>query len=152
MDGPEESPRPVSPASRPGSFGRVWLRAKALWHKQPLVLWRVVWNDDELRVVCDRVDLVEEPQESVRWEEVTEVAVFKVDYFTVDQIRLCFTSLDDTSLEIHEEMEGFLELVQDLPSHLLGCRTFESWFDEAAFPAFEANWTAIWSRAESSSQ
>ena len=85
-----------------------------------------------------------EPSE-LRWSEVEEVHAFKRDEFTTDLICLAFKkSGKDEYYEIHEEMAGYHDLVETLPTHLPGFNL--EWFLAVAFPAFETNHQVIWKK------
>jgi hypothetical protein len=79
------------------------------------------------------------------WNEVEEVHAFKRDLFTTDLICLAFKRAGmNEYLEIHEEMAGYHDLLQTLPSRLPGFSV--GWFFDVAFPAFETNHRTIWKR------
>jgi hypothetical protein len=78
----------------------------------------------------------------MRWAEVHRATAFKRDLFTVDCICLLFARLDDTGLELGEEMAGWRSFVAALPLHLPGCH--DDWFSTVAFPAFAPNPTEIY--------
>jgi len=73
---------------------------------------------------------------SVLWSEVEKVTVFKRDRMTVDEICMVLEVSGSPALEVNEEMPGWQELVQGLPTYLPGARLWEEWFEKVAFPAF----------------
>jgi hypothetical protein len=80
------------------------------------------------------------------WKKVEEVHAFKRDLFTTDLICLAFKREGTNDyIEVHEEMEGYHDLLQTLPSRLPGFTL--AWFSDVAFPAFETNHQTIWKRA-----
>ena len=85
-------------------------------------------------------------QDILQWRDVIRVEAFKRDLYVVDQICLLFIKTDGFGLEINEEMSGFGELVQYLPTYLPGCQTFGEWYLPVAIPAFELNLTVIYER------
>lgn len=79
----------------------------------------------------------------LRWSEVEEVHAYKRDLFTTDLICLAFKkSGKDEYHEIHEEMAGYHDLLELLPSRLP--KFSLEWFTAVAFPAFKANHQVIW--------
>jgi|SRR2546427_48556 len=101
----------------------------------------VVGDVDCLRGISGKGDSSE-----LRWSEVEEVHAYKRDLFTTDLICLAFKKCGrEEYYEIHEEMAGYHDLLEGLPSHLPKF-TLE-WFLEVAFPAFEAKHQIIWKRS-----
>ncbi len=84
----------------------------------------------------------------IRWDEIQTVTVFKRDLFTVDCICLFAARNDDSGIELDEEMCGWQEFVDAMPTYLRGCMKWEDWFLALAFPAFATNTTQIYSRGE----
>ena len=80
---------------------------------------------------------------SFAWSNVRAIHAYKVDLFTVDQIRLFF-SLEATGVVVSEDMTGFASLTEVLPQQFPGF--LDSWFRTVAFPAFQQNRTTLWSR------
>jgi hypothetical protein len=99
-------------------------------------------SDDGDRLRLDRSDgRVELP-----WKRVEEVRAFKRDLFTTDLICVAFKREGRNEyIEVHEEMAGYHDLLQTLPSRLPGFTL--AWFSEVAFPAFETNHRTIWKRS-----
>jgi len=83
---------------------------------------------------------------SVLWSEVEKVTVFKRDLMTVDEICMVLEVRGSHTLEINEEMPGWQELVQALPTYLPGARLWEEWFEKVAFPAFKTSPEVIFQR------
>ena len=99
---------------------------------------RVAGDADCLRIMSNKGDSSE-----LRWSEVEEIHAYKRDLFTTDLICLAFKkSGRDEYYEIHEEMAGYHDLLEVLPSRLPKF-TLE-WFLDVAFPAFEAKHQIIW--------
>jgi hypothetical protein len=101
----------------------------------------VVGNNDRLSIRSGKGDSSE-----LYWSEVEEVHAYKRDLFTMDLICLAFKRLGkEEYYEIHEEMVGYHDLIQVLPSQL---PEFSSeWFPAVAFPAFKTNHQIIWKRS-----
>ena len=83
---------------------------------------------------------------SVLWSEVEKVTVFKRDRMTVDEICMVLEVSGSQALEVNEEMPGWQELVQGLPTYLPGARLWEEWFEKVAFPAFKTSPEIIFQR------
>jgi len=102
---------------------------------------RVVGDAD-----CMRLRSSEGDSSELRWDEVEEIHAYKRDLFTTDLICLAFKkSSKDQYYEIHEEMAGYYDLLEALPSRLPKF-TLE-WIFTVAVPAFEANHQIIWKRS-----
>ena len=80
------------------------------------------------------------------WLEVTRVAVFKRDQFTVDCICMIFELNNKESVEVNENMEGWGTLVKAVPVYLSGALAEEQWWNKVVSPAFELCFTQIYSR------
>jgi hypothetical protein len=88
-------------------------------------------------------------RQTIFWEDVVRVVAFKRDCFTVDCICMSITTLDGTTAEVNEEMEGWSDLTEALPHYLCGSRTVGEWFSRVAFPAFALNETVIFEKGPS---
>ena len=84
------------------------------------------------------------------WTAVNRAIAFKRDHYAVDLICIVIFSESDSSMEIHEEMNGWQVLLDLLPTYLPGCTAFSDWWLVVAFPAFAANETTIYCREASS--
>ena len=82
--------------------------------------------------------------ERILWSEIESAYVYKCDAFTSDLICLAFRLKDGSSFEVNESMQGWQNLVDNLPEHLPDCMEFSEWFMTVAFPAFEMNITQIY--------
>ncbi|SRR6266566_2540607 len=101
----------------------------------------VVGDTDCLRLRSDKGDSSE-----LRWSEIEEVHAYKRDLFTTDLICIAFKkSGSEEYYEIHEEMAGYRDLLEVLPSRLPKF-TLE-WIFAVAVPAFETNHQIIWKRS-----
>ena len=83
---------------------------------------------------------------SMKWSEVCKAVAFKRDLFSVDLICLFLYRSDNSGLELDEEMKGWCEFIEAMPTYLQNCKLFEDWFSKVAFPAFAANPTEIYSK------
>jgi hypothetical protein len=71
------------------------------------------------------------------WKSIRKLTAFKRDLLTTDCVCLAFELNTDTFLELNEEMRGWIELCEALPSFLPGTPPWEKWFMEITTPAFE---------------
>jgi hypothetical protein len=81
------------------------------------------------------------------WGEVAWVTAYKRDLFSTDLICVFLSRTDGTGLEVHEEMNNWMDFIFSLPKHLRGCKGAESWFQDIAVPAFEPKVTELFSRS-----
>jgi hypothetical protein len=103
------------------------LRFNRTYSRQPGML---VMSDDGLTLRRYRFGdsgTFLEDEWSFAWADVRTIHAYKVETYVVDQIRLLFT--------VQEE---------SLPQRFPGVA--ESWMITVAFPAFQQNWTTLWSR------
>ena len=101
----------------------------------------VTEDTDCLRIRRGKGDSLE-----LRWSGVEEVHAYKRDLFTTDLICLAFKrSGREEYYEIHEEMAGYHDLLEVLPSRLPGFSS--EWFPAVAFPAFKTNHQIVWKRS-----
>lgn len=85
-------------------------------------------------------------QYCIPWAEINTIIVYKKDLYTSDLICMYIASTNDRVLEIDETTRGWENLVENLTHYLPTASTFEDWFLEVAFPAFETNPVIIYSR------
>lgn len=113
-------------------------RIKAKW-QQPL----------EIR--CGETGLVLSTRDSrqtdmsLEWNEVDTVIAYKRDIFAYDLICLAFVTRRGT-IEVHEEMQGWSKLIDQLPSVLPGTLVPLDWWVRVAFPAFAPSPTTLFKR------
>jgi len=101
----------------------------------------VVGDTDGLRIMSSKGDSSE-----LRWSEVEEVHAYKRDLFATDLICLAFKKTGrEEYYQVHEEMAGYHDLLEALPSHLPNFTL--DWFPDVAFPAFEENHRIIWKKS-----
>jgi hypothetical protein len=82
--------------------------------------------------------------QEIPWHDIVNAYVYKRDVFTCDLICLMLRTTSGRTMELNEQMEGWQDLIANLPNHLPACRSFDEWFAEVAFPAFELNLTEIY--------
>ena len=86
----------------------------------------------------------------VHWASVIEVAAFKRDLFSIDEICFGFRcESSDIFWRVGEEDLGFAEFETQIEKRFPGIRT--DWFREVAVPAFQENWTSLWWKSDTSS-
>jgi len=83
---------------------------------------------------------------SLEWDSVVEATAFKRDLFSTDRVCIAFRLIDETEVEVHEEMKGWTDFCDALPNHLPGAPPWTDWFMEITTPAFELNPTPLFSR------
>ena len=81
------------------------------------------------------------------WAKVSRVDVFKRDLFTTDLVCMFLQGADQSAVEIHEEMDGWVPFIEALPERLPGCE--KDWFPRVAHPAFATNMETIFLRRHS---
>ena len=82
---------------------------------------------------------------SLKWNEVKTVLAYKRDLYATDLICLGFTSPAGT-IEVDEEMHGWTQLVERLPSFLPGTPPMPDWWERVAKPPFAACVTKLFER------
>ena len=82
--------------------------------------------------------------QSIEWRKIKEIYVYKRDIFIVDLICITLRTANDDGFELHEQIRGWQELVENLPKYLPECDPFHEWFVKVAFPAFEFNLVKIY--------
>jgi hypothetical protein len=82
---------------------------------------------------------------SLKWNEVRTVLAYKRDLYATDLICLGFTSPVGT-IEVDEEMQGWQQLVERLPSLLPGTPPLSDWRERVAKPPFASCVTKLFER------
>lgn len=82
---------------------------------------------------------------SVQWREITTVLAYKRDLFAFDLICLAFSTPEGT-VKIDEQMQGWSELVEELPSRLPGTPTVSDWWERVAKPRSATCMTKLFER------
>jgi hypothetical protein len=83
--------------------------------------------------------------QEIRWAEVVEVAAYKRDCFSVDQMCVALIG-HENALEVSEDMIGWNELLDHFTEYLPGCRSKDTWYEEVMLPPFKENRTVIFRR------
>jgi hypothetical protein len=79
---------------------------------------------------------------SGKWNDVNSAVAYKRNCLTVDLICLGFVTAE-SAVVIHEEMEGWEDLIDALPTYLPGTPDHAKWWAKVAFPAFVTNETTL---------
>jgi hypothetical protein len=87
-----------------------------------------------------------EPRVAVKWDAVVATTAFKRDLFSTDRVCIEFRLMNDSCLEVHEEMKGWTEFCDTLPDHLPGALAWTDWFMEITTPAFALKPTPLFRR------
>lgn len=82
----------------------------------------------------------------MRWNEIYRITAFKRDLFSVDQICLFIFRIDETGIELDEDMKDWSEFAESLPKFLPTCRPLEDLIWKVAQPPFVTNQTDIYSK------
>jgi hypothetical protein len=80
------------------------------------------------------------------WANVIRAEVSKRDLLTTDLVCLSLELAGGSSVEVHEELEGWQSFVASLPENLPGFPVIEHWFSTVTHPAFKTNLTTIYER------
>lgn len=80
---------------------------------------------------------------SLAWDQIEEIAAFKRDLGTIDDIRLGFL-VSGVWHEVSESDDGFLMLSKAMQERFSDIP--EDWYSVVMLPAFETNWTTLWKR------
>jgi hypothetical protein len=83
---------------------------------------------------------------SLKWNEVKIVLAYKRDCWGADLICLGFT-IPAGAIGVDEEMQGWSQLVERLPSLLPGIPPLSDWWERVAKPPFAACVTKLLERA-----
>jgi hypothetical protein len=117
------------------------LSTVASWFRpRPEVLVSVVVTDSGFTI--ERSD---SPQpNTVRWDDIEEIRVFKLDLLTIDEIRVAF-HVPAGWVELSERDRGFKRVVEETQRRFPSVP--QGWYQEAMFPAFATNQRVLWRRS-----
>ncbi len=82
---------------------------------------------------------------SLKWNAVKTVVAYKRDVYATDLICVGFTTSDGT-VEINEEMQGWSQLIEKLPTLLPGTPPLVDWWERVAKPPFASCVTKLFQR------
>ena len=80
----------------------------------------------------------------LKWQHVECIAVYKEDEFTTDLICIEYGLAENTSVTIHEKLEGYDSVVQRMHSQFEGIE--KDWYSKIVQPPFERNYTVIYEK------
>jgi hypothetical protein len=110
-------------------------------------------NRQPLEIRCNETGLVvstsrsKQPNVSLSWGEVDTILAYKRDLMYVDLICLAFGT-SEGAIEVHEEMQGWSQLVEQLPLRLAGMPPLSDWWERVAMPPFALSAATLYKRAE----
>ena len=82
---------------------------------------------------------------SMPWKDVVSVLAYKRDVFAYDLICLAFSS-GEIQVEVHEQMDGWSDLIERLPVVLPGTLAVADWWKRVALPPFATSITTLFKR------
>jgi hypothetical protein len=105
-------------------------------------------------ICCDEIGLtvtvpgsgLSSRTDSLTWNEIEKVVAYKRDLYTIDLICLGFATAKQT-IELNEEMHGWSQLVEKLPSLLPGTPEMSDWWERVAKPPFAPSIATLFKRA-----
>ena len=105
-----------------------------------------------LEIHCDSMGLAvsmpeAQPHVELKWDDVNGILAYKRDVFAFDLICLGFVTANET-VEGHEQMQGWSQLVEQLPSWLPGVPPLSEWWERVAQPPFGTSRTTLFDRAQ----
>ena len=98
----------------------------------------------------DRFEIVDAQgggRTTVKWSEVEIIVAFKRDYFAYDCLCVDFQLSDGIHVEADEQMDNFIELMEEAPKRCNGCVTLDGWYSSIVVPAFETKMTVLYRRS-----
>ena len=69
-----------------------------------------------------------QPPATLEWHDVSAVLAYKRDLYSVDLICLGFVTPEGT-IEVDEEMQGWSQMLEELPSRLPGVPPVSDWWE-----------------------
>jgi hypothetical protein len=127
-----------------------WLEQKSWqWQWQGKISYML--NGQPLQIRCNETGLVvstsgsRQPNEALSWGEVDTVIAYKRDLYAMDLICLAFGT-SEGAIEVHEEMQGWPQLVEQLPSRLADMPPLSDWWERVAKPPFALSATTLYKR------
>ena len=104
-----------------------------------------------LEIRCNQAGFVvstaksSQPSASLQWRDLNAIVAYKRDLYTVDLICLGFVTANGT-IEVHEEMEGWSRLIEELPVRFPGVPPLSDWWERVAKPPFAPSVTKLFER------
>ncbi len=107
---------------------------------QPLV----AWTEEDVWISHPR-DLGQPVSKKIRWESLRRAVAFKKESSSTDQVSLLLED-SDGNIEINEDMQGWGELLDQLPNRLPGFPSASSMLKKVVFSAMGAKNQVVWER------
>jgi hypothetical protein len=85
------------------------------------------------------------PSTPLKWRDVNAVMPASATFTQLDVICLGFVTANVT-IEVHEEMQGWSQMIEQLPSRLPGVALFADWWERVARPPFAPCATKLYER------
>ena len=82
----------------------------------------------------------------IRWHQIKEVRALKTVARQYDLICLRIETYDGRQVDLDEDLDGWEALIDALPRRLTGCRTWQDWWPEVAWPPLRETETVVFTR------
>lgn len=115
---------------------KIFSKLKSLLVKKPV---EEVLRADKYGVTVEKDGI---KTQLLRWKEVSRIAVYKKDELMTDLICIEFGLGENMIVTIHEEIEGYDSIVQNMEKEFKGIE--EDWYSKIVKPAFERNYRVIY--------
>ena len=106
------------------------------WHAEA----KIETNSEEIRLTARDGSVC-----VMRWDKLVKISVYKLDLFTIDEIRLVFVADSCGPIQISGEHQGFPQLFAALQERIPGF--LDSW-GRVMQPAFARNETTLFPKSE----
>ena len=106
---------------------------------------RLSCDESGLVITCDKRGV--ETSVAIHWQDVSKLVAFKRDCFGVDLICVLI-GIEASTFEVNEEFIGWTLFLEAAQQNVPGMLSFEVWWPQVAFPAFETNPTIVFDRVE----
>jgi hypothetical protein len=121
------------------------------WRRRGVVRKLLRHDERSLALLVERADGFVSVISRFMWPEVTKATAFKRDLAIVDLICIEFIHRDGSVIEVNEEMMGWEQLPERLPSYLPGCFDRSELLGAVMQPPFATNETVIYEVASARS-
>jgi len=141
----------MSDCPTPGPLQRAMLRFRASWNDEPYGRVAVECSASGFDAAYRTVDGLHQWDRGGRWDDVTCVTAFMRDCWIVDQIYLAIEYGEGGFVQLSEDADGWDALCAALPERLPGALTWDDWWPQVSFPAFDGTTTVVFEPARQSS-
>lgn len=104
----------------------------------------VAWTEEDVWISHPR-DLGQPVSKKIRWESLRRAVAIKRQSRSADQVSLVLEDSDGI-IEVNEDMQGWGELLEQLPKRLPGFPTASSMLRKVVFSALDAKNQVVWER------